>query len=209
MFFTGEDRQAYIDRMFAYSAAYRMRVLAWCLMPNHIHVVALPERETSLAKVFGRLHADYARAVNFRLRTTGHLWQERFYSCAMEETHALQAIAYVEQNPIRAGIVEEAGCYAWSSARIHLSGQDPEGRLDLTLWRKWYTPERWQEVLATSMVEESWEERFREATLRGLPFGPEEYIAWVAAQKRMVLTRRPPGRPPNMKKPAEAVRAAS
>ena len=81
-------------------------------MPNHIHVVALPERETSLAKVFGRLHADYARAVNFRMRTTGHLWQDLFYSRAMEEKHALQAIAYVKQNPIRAGMVEEVGSYA-------------------------------------------------------------------------------------------------
>ncbi len=93
VFFTDEDRQVYLDRLFAYAKAYRLRVWAYCLMTNHIHVVGVPEREASLARVFGRLHADYARAVNLRRGGCGHLWQERFYSCAMEQHHALVAMA--------------------------------------------------------------------------------------------------------------------
>ncbi len=113
----------------------------------------------------------------------------------------------VEQNPLRAGLVEEAGSYPWSSAGVHLLGTDPAGRLELKLWQKWYTPERWRQVLSTSVREESWEERFREATQCGLPFGAEEYVAWVGEQKRMILTKRPPGRP--RKTPEQAAGQAS
>ena len=208
VFFREEDRQAYLDRLFAYAEGYRMQVLAYCLMTNRIHVVAVPEHESSLAKVFGRLQADYSRVVNFQQRRCGHVWQERFYSCAMDEWHTLQAIAYVEQNPLRAGLVVEAGVYEWSSARVHLCGQDPQGRLDLRLWRKWYTPERWGEVLATSVREKDWAERFREATRRGLPLGSERFVAAVEQDRKRIMRLRPRGRPRKAATQAVCVRSA-
>jgi hypothetical protein len=64
-------------------------------MPNHIHVVAVPARPQSLARVFGRLQADYARYMNLKLRAVGQLWQERYYSCPMDDGHTIRAIAYV------------------------------------------------------------------------------------------------------------------
>lgn len=176
VFFSRQDREAYLDRLFDYAARYHLRVWAYCLMTNHIHVVVVPEYGQSLAKVFGLLHADHARSVNFLRSASGHLWQERFYSCAMDLRHALLAMAYIEQNPLRAGIVPDAGEYSWSSAAAHLRGEDPSGRLDLDPWLAEYTPARWREVLASSVMAEEQRQRFREATSNGFPLGSEEYL---------------------------------
>ncbi len=73
-------------------------------MTNHVHFVVIPEREFSLAKVFGRTHADYARYANLALRSRGHLWQAHFCSCALEAEHTWNALAYVERNPVRGGL---------------------------------------------------------------------------------------------------------
>ncbi len=206
VFFWDEDRRAYLDRLFAYAAEYHLRIWAYCLMRNHVHVVAVPERPQSLAKVFGRLHADYARAINFRRQGCGHLWQERFYSCPMELRHALVAIAYVEQNPLRAGMVRTAGEYRWSTAAIHLRGEDPSGRLDLETWRAEYTAARWRQVLASSVMEEEQRQRFWEATRGGWPLGPQEYVERLEQELGVALRPRSRGRPP---KPVEQVARAA
>jgi putative transposase len=198
VFFRDSDRQAYLDRLFAYAENYCLRVWAYCLMTNHVHVVCVPEKNHSLAKVFGRLHADYARAVNFRREASGHLWQERFYSCAMERRHAMVAMAYVEQNPQRAAIVRAAEEYRWSSARVHLRGEDPSGQLDLGVWRAEYTPARWRDVLASSVMEDEEQQRFREATLHGRPFGSEGYVERLESELGVTLRPRPRGRPRKM-----------
>ncbi len=206
VFFSDQDRRAYIERLFTYAKRYRLKVWAYCLMNNHIHVVAVPELEQSLAKVFGRLHSDHARAVNFRRGACGHLWQERFYSCAMSWHHAMIAMAYVEQNPLRAGMVREAGEYRWSSASVHLLGEDRPGRLELGPWQTEYTSERWRVVLASSVMEEAQQQRFREATAQGLPFGSQDYIERRERELGVVLRVRPRGRP---KKVPVAVSAGS
>jgi len=205
VFFGDEDRAAYRDRLFGYAEEYGLRVWAYCLMTNHIHVVAAPVREESLSKVFGRLSADYARAVNFRRERCGHLWGERFYSCPMDRGHALAAMAYVERNPLVAGMVQEAEEWRWSSAEAHLRGEDPAGRLDLERWREEYTPERWKEVLAVGIMGEEQQRRFQEATRSGLPFGPEEYVAKL--ERALGIRLRPRGRGRPRKAGEEAARA--
>lgn len=86
--FTDRDREVYLDAFFDYVARYSLRVWAYCLMSNHVHFVVVPERERSLARVFGRTHSDYARYANLVRRSCGHLWQARYYSCALGERHA-------------------------------------------------------------------------------------------------------------------------
>jgi len=101
VFFTDRDREVHL------AAFFRLRVVLWTpgigllLMTNHVHFVVIPEREFSLAKVFGRTHADYARYANLARRSCGHLWQACFYSCALEAEHTRNALAYVERNPVR------------------------------------------------------------------------------------------------------------
>lgn len=85
-------------------------------MTNHVHVVRVPAREESLAKTLGRTHMLYTQYVNKMHNRSGHLWQNRFYSCAMDESHRFNALAFVERNPVRAGMVDAAWDYKWSSA---------------------------------------------------------------------------------------------
>lgn len=101
-----------------------VEVWAYCLMPNHVHLVAVPQSADGLRRAVGEAHRRYTAAVNRREGWSGHLWQGRFASCAMDERHLLAAARYVELNPVRAGLVARAGEYRWSSARAHLRCRD-------------------------------------------------------------------------------------
>ena len=179
VFFSDRDYEVYVDAFFDYAARYRVSVWGYCLMSNHVHFVAAPEDATGLARVFGRTHADYARYANLLRRSCGHFWQARFYSCALDGTHAWKALAYVERNPVRAGLVESAEQYRCSSAAAHCLDQDDSGRLDVWEWRRYYTGERWREALQSGVEEEAQNERIREATRRGAPLGSDAFVEQI------------------------------
>ena len=90
-----------------------------CLMGNHVHLIAVPHSAESLARCFGLAHQRYAAATNARSGWTGNLWANRFYSSALDEDHMWTAVRYVERNPVRAKMVNEATDWIWSSARCH------------------------------------------------------------------------------------------
>jgi putative transposase len=194
VFFADRDREVYLHAFFDYAARYSLRVWGYCLMSNHVHFVVVPERERSLARVFGCTHSDYARYANLALGSCGHLWQARFYSCPLDARHAWQALAYVESNPVRAGLVEEAEAYRWSTAAAHCQ-EDGDGRLDWEEWRRNYTGQRWQEALRIGVTDEAWQERIREATRRGYPLGSEAFVEQLGRTLGRELRPRPPGRP--------------
>jgi putative transposase len=167
-------------------------------MSNHVHLIAVPLEEESLAKALGRTHSDYARYVNVFRRECGHFWQARFYSCPLGVGHRWAALAYVERNPVRAGIVKKAADYPWSSARAHVSGYGAPRWLAMTEWRLSYTPERWAWVLETGLGEEALRERLRQATETGLPLGDEAFVReWEGLLGRDLRAHRR-GRPPRL-----------
>jgi putative transposase len=102
------------------------KVWAYCLMPNHVHLIIVPSDRDGLRGTFANVHRRYARHINARNRWTGHLWQGRFGAVAMDETHLTHAARYVALNPVRAGLCQRAGDWPWSSARAHLAGQNDE-----------------------------------------------------------------------------------
>jgi len=101
-----------------------IEVWAYCLMPNHVHLVVVPHGEESLVKFFSDAHRRYTRRINFREGWRGHLWQERFYSSVMDEYHLFATVRYVELNPVRAGLCHLPADWAWSSVHAHLKGED-------------------------------------------------------------------------------------
>ncbi len=119
VFFDDADRLAYLDWLRLYSAEEAVSVLAYCLMPNHIHLVAVPAKPDALRRALKPLHGRYAHRVNRELAWHGHLWQGRFHSAPLDESHLWAAVRYVERNPVRAGLVEIAQRYPWSSAAAH------------------------------------------------------------------------------------------
>ena len=123
-FFCDDDYRKYLALMAEWCGRYKVEIWAYCLMPNHVHLVAVPETLEGLARGLGEAHRRYTRSVNFREGWRGHLWQERFASVVMDDRYTLAAIRYTELNPVRAGLVEHPGDYDWSSARAHLDGTD-------------------------------------------------------------------------------------
>lgn len=195
VFFTETDRECWLRGLFEHAQSPKIRLLAYCLMTNHVHLILVPPEPDSLCRLMRRVQSDYARLVNYRRGSCGHLWHSRFFSCALAELDALAAMAYVERNPVRAGMIRQAWEYPWSSAGVHVRGVDDSGLLDLTLWSSYYTPERWMDVLRLGIREEAWQARFREATRRGLPLGPEMYVKALSERYGRDLSMRPVGRP--------------
>jgi len=125
-FFSDDDYRLYLELVSAACRQHATAVWAYCLMPNHVHLVMVPSDEDGLRASLGEAHRRYTRHINFRNDWRGHLWQERFHSFPMDETHLLSAARYVERNPVKAGLVRNPVDWPWSSARAHLEGRDDE-----------------------------------------------------------------------------------
>jgi len=119
VFSEDEDRQRYCDLLHQYAERHGVDIWAYCLMANHVHFVAVPKADTSLARWLRDTHTAYARHVNRRQQESGHLWQGRFFSCVLDEAHLWAAVRYVERNPVKARMVRKAEAYDWSSAQAH------------------------------------------------------------------------------------------
>ena len=136
VFLGEEDRRAYLKFLLEYAQANTLSLLGYCLMDNHVHLIGVPGTTQALARGVGRAHLRYAQFFNWRHGHCGHLWQGRFYSCAMDEAHLVAAMCYVERNPVRAGLVAWAGDYPWSSAAAHLGQPERSALLSRELWQK-------------------------------------------------------------------------
>jgi len=124
VFFGDDDYRLYLGLISEAAKASGTAVWAYCLMPNHVHFIMVPREEDGLRATFAQAHRRYTGAIHARERWTGHLWQGRFASTAMDEAHLYAAIRYVDLNPVRAGLVARAADWPWSSARAHLAGGD-------------------------------------------------------------------------------------
>lgn len=126
IFLIEDDYAVYLDLLAARCRQHGVEIWSYCLMPNHIHLMLVPPVSGALSRVVGETHRRYTGYLNARLRVTGHLFQGRFGSIAMDERHCLAAARYIALNPVTAGLVEQARDWPWSSTAAHLSGQDDD-----------------------------------------------------------------------------------
>lgn len=183
------DRLEYLRLLKLHGNKHGVIFLAYCLMTNHVHLIAIPERADSLARAVGEAHRLYTLGANARLGVRGYLFQGRFYSCPMDEAHTVAAAAYVERNPVRAGITAKAWEYPWSSARFHvgLSARD-----HLTGNKDFFgTPNDWRAFLDKEPpLPEGFQKNFR----TGRPLGSPDFMAKAERLTGRVLSPKPPGR---------------
>jgi putative transposase len=104
VFYEDADRATYLKLLTAHCRRNAVRLTGYCLMGNHVHLLLAPDREDGLAKTLGRAHTDYSRWLNVKRGETGHVWQNRYFSCPLDERHQWEALRYVELNPVRAGL---------------------------------------------------------------------------------------------------------
>jgi len=119
VFFDDQDRRQYLALLGRYARRHALAIWAYCLMPDHVHFVAVPAGAESLGHTFRDTHRAYATWLNRKTRERGHLWQGRFGSCVLDDEHLWVCVRYVERNPVRAGLVDRAQDWPWSSAAAH------------------------------------------------------------------------------------------
>lgn len=123
IFVTEDDWGAYKGLLAAACKKYDVSCVAWCLMPNYVHLILTPPAPDSLRAVLASVHTAYSQRINLRENAVGHLFQGRFASYPMTEPHLMAAIRYVENNPVKARLVDRAIDWPWSSARCHVTGR--------------------------------------------------------------------------------------
>jgi putative transposase len=195
IFFSDDDRRTYLAWLREYADAAEVDVLAYCLMSNHIHLIASPRDADGFHRLLRPLHTRYAQYINRRFEWTGHLWQGRYFSAALDEPYFWTAMRYVERNPVRAGMTRRAEDYRWSSAQAHcgmrrdaLLSSTPRWRALLDEIRDW---PRWLEDDEPNDRVDA----LRLHTERGLPCGSDRFIAQLESTAGRNLRNRPRGRP--------------
>ena len=189
-FFRKDDYQAYVQLMAEWCGRCGVGVWSYCLMPNHVHLIVVPESEEGLRRAIGEAHRRYTRRVNFREGWRGHLWQGRFASFVMDEPYLLACARYVERNPVRAGLCARAGDYPWSSAAAHLAGKD-DGLVRVRPLLE-LVP-RWGRHLSADPDEET-VRRLRRHEGTGRPLGGERFLQRLEKIVGQFLRPRKPGR---------------
>jgi putative transposase len=192
VFFSDQDRTRYLAWLKDYADRYELLVLGYCLMTNHVHLVVLPRKNDSLGRTLQTTHMRHSQRINLDYGWTGHLWQGRFFSTALDETHEWAAVRYVEQNPVRAGLAKRAEDYPWSSAAFHLGLRDDRVISKEGLWGK--PVENWSEAL-DALQSEDLISVIRKRTQDGRPCGAEGFVGKISALLGRDLTPRPNGRP--------------
>lgn len=197
----GEDRRVYLELLGKHAEKFGLRVVGFCLMTNHIHVVGIPAEEDSLAKAVGRTHFAYTHYVNRLHGRVGHLWQNRFYSCALDEAHTVSALAYVELNPVRARWVREPWAYEWSSAAAHCGRGPVPALLDMADWRERSRGMDWAATLEAIAGDRELAGRIRANTHTGRPLGSDSFLSKVEVLLGRRVRPLPEGRPQGWRKP--------
>ena len=197
VFFTDDDRRFYLKTLRAQSLRFGLAVRAYCLMTNHVHLVATPRETRSLAKAIGRTHWLYTQYINRLHGRIGHLWQNRFFSCVLDVEHEEAGVRYVERNPTRARLVRLPWKYRWSSAAAHCGRcADASGLLSLATWRRRYDAASWSKIVQAP-EDAVMLQRIRRRTFNGRPLGGDRFVTKLEALLNRRLREPKMGRPRN------------
>jgi len=189
VFFKESDYVHYLKLLKQWCMHEGIEIWAYCLMTNHVHLIVMPDTESNLSKAIGETHRRYTQMINFREHWKGFLWQGRFASYPMDESWLLKAAAYVELNPVKAGMVKNAWEYRWSSVHAHLAGKDSQGII---------RPEKllsltgdWKAYLKLAQGNQSCDFEQHERT--GRPLGGERFMEKAERLLQRDLKKKKPG----------------
>ena len=194
VFLSDNDRSSYLSLLKERSDKYKLVIIGYCLMTNHIHLIAIPTEKESLSRAIRETQSTYSSWFNKRNNRTGHVWEGRFFSCPMDEEHASQALVYVDRNPARAGLVGKAWEYNWSSVKVHMGEIDQAGLVDLDKWLKLTKDWDWEE-LVRSDENEVFNTELRRYTYGNRPFGSKEFVKQMENELGIKLEMKKQGRP--------------
>ena len=182
-FFGDADYALYRDLLAENCRAADVEIWAWCLMPNHVHLILVPSDPDGLRRALARVHRSYAGVIQARRKRSGHFWQGRFGAVAMDEQHLMAALRYVSLNPVRARLVERAQDWRWSSTSAHLRGKD-DGLTALAPIRD--RVPRFADLLASDPEQDLFGQ-LRAAESIGRPLGDDRFLSRIERRTGRVL----------------------
>jgi len=188
------ERLGYLDLLRQGRHKHPLAVLGYCLMSNHVHIVAIPHQAEDLSKILQQVQGRYAGYWNTAHCSSGHAWPGRFYSCPMDSGHLWTALRYAELNPVRAGMVAKAVDWPWSSAAAHCGVAEPEGGLEMSAWRQQWSESAWRKFREEG-ESESELRVIRRCTWTGRPLGPDQFTSALEERTGRRLTPGRRGRP--------------
>jgi putative transposase len=188
-FFYDDDYVLYRTLMGEWCQRYGVDIWAYCLMPNHTHLIAVPETPDGLRCALAEAHRRYTAEINRREGWTGCLWQGRFSSFVMDDEYLLTAARYVELNPVRAHLVLNPADYPWSSARAHLRGRDDLLVNAAPLLQR---VRDWSAFLGAGALPEA-VDQLRSHERTGRPLGSDQFVEQLEQLLKRVLRPRKPG----------------
>ena len=195
VFFSDNDRKQYLEWLKEYCKEQKVEILAYCLMTNHIHLIAVPTTEDGLQKVLKPLHMRYAQKINRERGWKGHFWQGRYFSSPLDGEYLLFTTRYIERNPIRVKKVRKAENYKWSSARGHCGAAQDDILTKKMKWlNKYEGIDNWRQWLSIKEEKEKID-LIRRNTEKGIPTGSGRFIRRLEKLAGRVLDYRPIGRP--------------
>ena len=194
VFIDDTDRKKYLLLINEYSQRYGITILSYCLMSNHVHFIVVPKTKESLSRTFNFAHVQYSKYYNHKKNLKGHLWQNRFYSCVLDEKHLICAARYIERNPARASIVKNPSEWEWSSASYNCglcaNNIIKLGNLfDYTYVNK----EGWNEYICSSETTDE-VDAIKKCTLNGRPLGASTFVEGLETRLGRRLQALPRGR---------------
>ena len=192
VFFSEQDKKVYIDCLLRCAKPRGLEFLGYCLMDNHVHLIVIPQNQTSLACGLGESHRLYTRSVNFREGWRGYLWEGRFKSYPLSDAHLYRALRYVELNPVRARIVNKPWDYPWSSARAHIFKTEDPLLENNSLIR--YAEDWSSYLISPDDIDDP--EIFLKHGKTGRPMGDGEFVRSVENATGRSLSRKGRGRKP-------------
>ncbi|MDO8319552.1 transposase [Rhodoferax sp.] len=195
VFFDDDDRRVYLAWLKEYADQHQVEVLAYCLMTNHVHLIAIPATDDGLQQTLKPLHMRYAQRFNRQRQWSGHVWQGRFFSSPLDDAYLWTALRYVECNPVRAGMTERAEDYRWSSAASHCGLRaDALIKPDSPWHQQLATVPSWSNWLAQADDEQALN-TLRLHANKGLPCGDDGFVAKLGGMVGRSLEPKPRGRP--------------
>jgi putative transposase len=196
VFFNEENKKLYLRLLAKYGNLFGLQYWAYCLMDNHVHLIAVPQKKDSLNLTLREAHKKYTTQINLQMDWRGSLWQGRYYSFPLDDVHLYRAIRYTENNPVRAGMTKNAEDYPWSSARAHVFEFSD---VFLSNSRPFVKSSDWSAFLREQGNGEDFKE-IRNHIMSGRPWGEDEFIDRLEESFGRKLR---PGRAGRKKKPTE------
>jgi putative transposase len=188
---TSEQRAMYVRIMLRWQAKTGVTVAAFVIMPNHVHFIVVVPTPQALARWIGNGHREYSKWLNTVRETNGHNWEERYYAVVMDPEHCLNALRYIEQNPVAAGLARHPWEWHWSSAAHHCGFGGKPALLNGDLRPDGISSEQWKAALLTESAE-SFRRRLHECSGRGIALADP---AWATAMEALHGVRLLPGKP--------------